>query len=508
MVLFTSAPLVGMFVSSLLLSTVTFARPAPFAPAIFLPGAKRDVPLPSNNIGLIPSGSGNLYRTNITLGGLQLTVRLDTSTSDLVVNLQGRQLDIKNTTNDHAKAVYVDGEADGVIAFADLQLGEFTISSQAFLNVTDITGLDNFEDGILGVANDLSVIEEALSESSLGEAAGERLGKPPMQALFSQRTDLSPNFDVQLSRFSEVGDVTPGIFLIGDHDTKFQEVLNATQLTLNQNAHGGGVWSAAMDNMNVNGQPFFFNQTILVDQASDKVAAAFSTDSPFSMLPPPAVDAIYSTIPGAMKKTQDDLVWFIPCNATTNVSFVFAGQEFFVHPLDLSTPVITQVPATNGTMQNATVCVNTYQASSQMPNQFAGFSLVLGDAFLRNVYISFNLASSSDAPFVQMISTTPDLSSALAEFQGQRAATLSQLPPALDPSAVINVQQMNTTGKPDQAPSAGSSTTTDSTFPVQATSAQDQSDGPSMPSNGAAKPVSYLSGLWSGAALLPLMLLM
>lgn len=60
-----------------------------------------------------------------------------------------------------------------------------------------------------------------------------------------------------------------------------------------------------------------------------------------------------------------------------------SGQEFFVHPLDLTYPVAGTV---NGI--NTTACLNTYQYLTLDPNEFDGFDLILGDAFLRNVYAS------------------------------------------------------------------------------------------------------------------------
>ena len=38
---------------------------------------------------------------------------------------------------------------------------------------------------------------------------------------------------------------------------------------------------------------------------------------------------------------------------------------------------------------NATACVNTYQYLTLDPSSFVGFDVILGDAFLRNVYASY-----------------------------------------------------------------------------------------------------------------------
>ena len=44
---------------------------------------------------------------------------------------------------------------------------------------------------------------------------------------------------------------------------------------------------------------------------------------------------------------------------------------------------------TNGQKRQATVCINTYKYLTLDPNSFQGFDMILGDAFLRNVYASY-----------------------------------------------------------------------------------------------------------------------
>ncbi|KAL7280678.1 hypothetical protein ACG7TL_005617 [Trametes sanguinea] len=421
----------------------------------------------------------------------ELMVQLDTGSSDLVVNLRGRQLDVNNSTNIHVKAQYVEGEADGVVAFADLQLGNVTISNQAFLNVTDLTNFNTLGDGILGVAttNGSTVFHTLIN--SLGEDTAAKLGQSPMQSLFTQRPDLASTFDLQLGRSNAVGDIVPSTFLVGEHDKNFEQVVNAPQLPSFSGAH----WSAPMDHMTLNGQNFTFNSTILVP--TGKAAAALDTGFPFPLIPAAAVDNIYSSIPGAMRNPQDDLGWIVPCNASTNVSFVFAGQDFFVHPLDLTIPTVTQVAASDGSMHNSTICLNTFHGYTEMPGEFAGFTLILGDAFLRNVYASFNLATGA-GPFVQMVSTTPDLSAAITEFQTKRSADLATLPPVLDPATFIAMTQANA-GSP-QTPSSASQIADSAATPTQ-------SAGP-KPSNGAAQLTVGIHGVLLGAALLPLVFFM
>ncbi len=51
------------------------------------------------------------------------------------------------------------------------------------------------------------------------------------------------------------------------------------------------------------------------------------------------MDAIYSGIPGAQKKTLQWLsgdVWILDCNSEVNASIQIGGATYPIHPLDLS----------------------------------------------------------------------------------------------------------------------------------------------------------------------------
>ena len=99
------------------------------------------------------------YTVNITLGGegklmlrilhhlagvdngmsglLEFTVQLDTGSTDLWVDGRGRNIKATNTTGIPGNESYGRGGASGVISFAELKVGEYTVSSQGpFLNST------------------------------------------------------------------------------------------------------------------------------------------------------------------------------------------------------------------------------------------------------------------------------------------------------------------------------------------------------------------------------------
>ena len=58
------------------------------------------------------------------------TVLLDTGSSDLWLNIAGRGVELTNTSDLEALEGYGKGQVRGNIAFAEVQIGDFTIESQ------------------------------------------------------------------------------------------------------------------------------------------------------------------------------------------------------------------------------------------------------------------------------------------------------------------------------------------------------------------------------------------
>ena len=165
--------------------------------------------------------------------------------------------------------------------------------------------------------NNLSSIWNTIA-FNLGVDAANTLGNTPIPSLFLQQPNIPRNFDVALSRADELNDIAPGVFLIGEHDQDFQQVVNAPQLPSISSAH----WSVVMDAMLINGQQFAFNASRVPGVPAGKVVAALDTGFSLPPLPPPAVDAIYSSIPGAAF-SQSLQSWIVPCNESASISFVF-----------------------------------------------------------------------------------------------------------------------------------------------------------------------------------------
>ncbi len=169
----------------------------------------------------------------------------------------------------------------------------------------------------MGMAFDVASIYSAL-QRAWGTSAADALGRAPITSLFAQNPSFPNNFDVKLGRTSELEDIADGTFLISAHEAGFESVVDAPQLPRIDSSH----WSIVMDAMNVNGKPFAFNRSRITGAPKGTVVAALDTGFSFPPLPAPAVDAIYSSIPGAEFDEQSGM-WIVPCTAATNLSFVF-----------------------------------------------------------------------------------------------------------------------------------------------------------------------------------------
>ncbi|KAH9935099.1 acid protease [Epithele typhae] len=384
---------------------------------------------------VVSTSDNNLYTVNITLGGEAFVVQLDTGSSDLWLNTTGRNVQFTNTTDLNVTEGYAKGGVSGWLSFADMTIGDFSVPGQAFVDAVEIKDMSPTFDGILGMAFDTAIIYPVV-QKNWGTEAADALARSPITNLFALDPTTPNFFDVQLARAvsPDPNDVAEGVFLISQHDDAFQNITSAPMLRSLTSQH----WTLAMDGMTVNGTPFAFNASRAPGVPTGKVAAVFDTGFSLPQIPIAAVKAIYGSIPGAL--CSPEFGWIVPCDAAPNVVFTFGGQDIPVHPLDLTLTNVFSTPS-----GNITGCVGSFQGLTLDPTQFVGFDLILGDAFLRNVYASFNYGDyrpnttfDGQSPFVQLLPTT-DGSTMHAEFVANRTAALAQLPPASDPATLVKL---------------------------------------------------------------------
>lgn len=354
------------------------------------------------------------YYVNITLGGDQYEVQIDTGSSDLWV--AATTVNNANNTGAQATISYVGTSDTGPIMTADMTWDgyDFTVKDQAFILVTPSDG--NPEGlGLIGLGpSSGSVVYTTLNQSTAGET--------PLNRIFLQNTS-EPNFiTVSLGRsnFSDP-DATiqyPGDFTIGEVIPTYANItsqpkLDITHASTSDNQH----WSVLLDPNGVTtGNGTVFQTTTTVSEATDKTRLTFVFDSGYTYPQVPAnlAQAIYGNIPGAKLVNLSSLgeSWVMSCTEEVNATFIFGGVSIPIHPLDLT----MQDPS----LSNDSQCFGTFQPIAD--DATGDYDGILGMAYLRNAYLLVNFGDFVDgnttavAPgYTQLLAMT-DPATAHAEF--------------------------------------------------------------------------------------------
>ncbi|KDQ61393.1 hypothetical protein JAAARDRAFT_171578 [Jaapia argillacea MUCL 33604] len=366
-----------------------------------------------------------------------MIVVIDSGSSDLWVYPPSK-LQLTNRTSIHGNLSYGEGSVQGSIDFAELKIGSYTIPSQAFINVQNYTeegGL--FEQGIygiLGLAFDNSSTADILLKQAYG--VNNTLGLTPLSNIFQQNGSI-PNFiSIQLGRADDLASTLEGEFTISEYIPRFSNISNAPKLPRFPPTSNFERWTVLVDGVTVHGKSYPLNSTVAGTPKGSSVAV-LDTGYTLPPLPRPLVDFIYGNISGAVYDKEED-VWIVPCLNTTDLEFTLGGDAFVIHPLDITNLTTIELP--NGS--SVTFCFNTYQPFTLDSKGFSGFDMILGDAFLRNVYALFdygeynNTDGFSDQSYVRLLSTTNG-STAYSDFVSSRNQTLQHYPPELPPSELL-----------------------------------------------------------------------
>lgn len=161
-------------------------------------------------------------------------------------------------------------------------------------------------------------------------------------------------------------------------------------------------------------------------QTSGQTLTNLDTGTSLAQIPREYADVIYGSVPGS-QLVRSSGVYIVPCDTKLNLSFVFSGVEYPVHPIDT-------VAATTDDSGSSVICYSGFTFGTS-----GSEDLLLGDSFLRNVYSLYDYGSflnESSTPYIQLLSVrasplspcslltslqTTDADQAYAEFD-----TLSQ----------------------------------------------------------------------------------
>ncbi|KAJ7161818.1 aspartic peptidase domain-containing protein [Mycena crocata] len=419
------------------------------------------------------------YTVNLTVAGTSVNVLLDTGSTDMYVEPVGGLSGLFNDTGAVATLKYGDGTnfVNGTVGFAEVKLAGFAISSQAFVNVINSVGEEgDTARGIfgligLGFHGSGDPIPSALTQKGYN---GTEVGKDPLSRIYEQNPDKGRFFALSLSRVGDINESADASLLIGEYDDKYAAVQDAP--TLPQYPPGSGAWAVLTEGVSVGGisipLPSYSNDTptgqniVLLDSGTSNFAMRPEASRPYSFHL--IRDAIYSTVPGAVlakdssipntKASDDEDVWVIPCGTAVNLTTKFAGQEFPIHPLDLTDTAFLVGP--DG--KNYTVCTGSITNGASALGY--GRDVIYGDSFLRNVYSVFSFGNDTTVPHVQLLSQT-DATDAAVDFAHFRAELLQHAPPELSPRDIVNL--FDGPADPSLSPTDADSTL-DSTTPTEA----------------------------------------
>ncbi|KAG9227436.1 hypothetical protein PTI98_010962 [Pleurotus ostreatus] len=381
---------------------------------------------PTSSDGVLLGRRGNVspltnkgdvsYYTNITLGGAEFTVLIDTGSTDLWV---AGKVPESQDTGKASGVTYAIGEVKGPIKKAHLDFAGHTVLNQAYLEITP--GDEPAGTGLIGLGpNSGSNIFRTLNSSD---------GHAVLDRIFLQNTS-TPNFmTVLLGRSEDPVDTFPGDLTIGEILPGFENITSQPKLTVTDVP----IWEVGDQHFQVlldadgiigpTGQPVKVKTAVDETKNKKQVTAIVDTGFSLSQVPRAVADAFYGDIPGAQFANVSGIgrTWIVPCTEEVNITFKFAGQSYRIHPLDAALePSLIGIDSIRNA-QGQDCCIGTFQPILFNLGKSPNFDMILGMSFLRNAYtlIDFGdfLAESKGKgdPYIQFLSTT-GLSDGHSEF--------------------------------------------------------------------------------------------
>ncbi|KAI0045590.1 acid protease, partial [Auriscalpium vulgare] len=367
-----------------------------------------------DHISVLNNTKNHRYYTNITLGGSPFSVAIDTGSSDLWV--AGTVPGAKNT-GFSADVTYAVGDDHGPVQTAPLEFAGYTVPDQAFILVTPSKDSPAGQ-GFIGLGpNTGSQVYLAMNQQPAGDAVLDRI--------FRQNTS-TPNFiTTLLSRLDDPdekfsGDITVGEIVPGYEDIVNQVKVNVTTVSTSdsENQH----WQVLLDPNGIigpNGQPVNVSTQVATTSNKKQLTAVFDSGFTYPQVPKSVADAIYSGFEGAQYLNISGIAptWTLPCDTEVNITFNIGGNSYPIHPLDANMHFID--------ISGHEVCAGAFQpiiTTALNPD----YDLILGMAFLRNVYLLVNFGDFVDGstsradPYVQLLSTTNDTAAAHSDFVNVR----------------------------------------------------------------------------------------
>ncbi|KAG0705620.1 aspartic peptidase domain-containing protein [Suillus ampliporus] len=249
---------------------------------------------------------------------------------------------------------YGSGAAEGYVAQDTVQMAGFSVSSQGFAVVDQVSQdlLTSPVSGLLGLAwNTLA-------------ASGQT---PLWQTLASSNAWDSALFAVQLTRYT--------------NDSSAQQLEPGG--VINMGYTNSSLYTGSIDYIDIPGTPSYWYlplDSLTVQGSSISIAsgttAAIDTGTTNIAGPASSIQAIYAQIPNSQPATGEwEGYYSFPCSTTVNVELSFGGSTWSISPADFAF-----------TQSSSSECIGAFfeaDISGGSP------TWIIGDAFLKNVYSVF-----------------------------------------------------------------------------------------------------------------------
>ncbi|KAG6917795.1 hypothetical protein DXG01_001067 [Tephrocybe rancida] len=294
------------------------------------------------------------------------------------------------------------GSVSGTIAFETIKMGRLEVSSQVFALVSESQGLGlsiTGNSGILGLSFP--------SIASISRSAGSTF----LENILSAFDEPDRFFAFNLGRGSGLSDTSSSL-TIGELDRNVAS--NLSMLSFFSVSKAGAdtynYWKLPLQSLTIDNTTFRLSSS-LVSGTTTQVAV-LDTGTTLILGPTRDIDAFWRTVDdeGATRKNKMTGLWEVRCDRGISVDFLLGdqGQErpFPVDPADINWKDVGE---------GGGWCLGGVQANDGVNSG----DWLLGDVFLRNVYVTHHLGNSTHQPLIGLLSLT-DASASLLEFHKQR----------------------------------------------------------------------------------------
>ncbi|KAI0329759.1 acid protease [Cubamyces sp. BRFM 1775] len=356
-----------------------------------------------------------LYSATIHVNGVPYQVQLDTGSSDTWIDPLSLGVSpelppglIETGVNSTTR--YVDGSVStGPIVLANVTFGPYTVYNQAITisyNGTGATGI--IQNGLIGLAGYIKAGDSSVYTYLKNTSYAEN-GTPIVYNIFEHGPSL-PSYTTFLMQRSSGGITDGGVFTVSEVLSNMTDVLNAPRF----DAVLPDFWDTFMDGLYVNGK--FVSGGSSYENSTEVQVPKGSTianfDSGTSAIRGPALyaHAIYKDVPGAQLISDGSGVvqYSVPCNTKLNITWSFGGHLYPMHPIDA---LLFNLDDDSGEFN----CMGSISGGPVGDEDW-----LLGDSFLRNVYILYGYGEpdpnlTAKKPYSQLLSLT-DADKAWVEF--------------------------------------------------------------------------------------------